>query len=207
VKKKKTMTLIEREKYLMRKIERGETVKRLEFEIERYMYELLKHVYDLGNGDWQKGFSQLAERELEKNRQYLKENPEMDLYMALKDANEPLQLIKPDHPVHQTLIQILMEGWHVSLSTEETNKRAKKIRDNLIHKTAMQFSASDTSGSKQEDLSLVVKNKYADMWLNRGYVRLKGYNIEQWLSDMDAPAWLTAKTLQRHIRKRKQDTG
>ncbi len=51
---------------------------------------------------------------------------------------------------------------------------------------------------------LMELDKYAAKWINRGYVRKKGYNMEQFLSDEDAPRWLTPKTLQRYIRKKKK---
>ena len=44
-----------------------------------------------------------------------------------------------------------------------------------------------------------IKNKFADMWINRGWVRMKGYNMTQWLQENNVPVWLTDKELQRHI--------
>ena len=48
---------------------------------------------------------------------------------------------------------------------------------------------------------LQIKDRFADLWIDRGWVRMKGYNMTQWLLDKDAPSWLTEKELHRHLAK------
>lgn len=43
----------------------------------------------------------------------------------------------------------------------------------------------------------------ARKWVNRGFVRMKGYSVSQFLLDNDAPANITGKTLQRFIKANK----
>ncbi len=53
----------------------------------------------------------------------------------------------------------------------------------------------------QDNSEIQLKEKYASMWIRRGWVRMKGYNMTQWLQQNDAPSWLPAKELQRYIAK------
>lgn len=61
--------------------------------------------------------------------------------------------------------------------------------------------AKSESEVAQDNSEIQTKNKFADMWINRGWVRMKSYNMTQWLQENNAPVWLTNKELQRHIAK------
>ena len=146
-KQKKQRTASEAIGFWMRKIERGESVKD-----GGGIYEELKAIYKLGEGNWRKGFELIGRldygglmkrRTPEEEERYLEENPEFAIFGELsKSGKTPLQMLsslRPENPVHLALIEIIRQEWHKSLPVEEANEQAKKIRQKALLKSAMQF--------------------------------------------------------------------
>jgi hypothetical protein len=133
---------------------------------------------------------------------FFAENPEFAVYAELdKSGKNPLDLLEPDNPVHRALMMFLLRGGH-NLPATEALELIKKLRQEELSKTAMRFRREEIPF--QEDLNLATLNRFADMWEKRGWTRMKGYNIDQWLSDNNAPGWINPKKLQRYIKERKE---
>lgn len=60
--------------------------------------------------------------------------------------------------------------------------------------------AADQSAG-QENPEIKKINKLVNMWIERGWIRQKGYNLSQWLLDNDAPDTLSSREFNRHMRK------
>jgi hypothetical protein len=45
-----------------------------------------------------------------------------------------------------------------------------------------------------------IKDKFAYLWLRREYVRMKGHRLTEFLSENDAPIWLSSNELTRHMK-------
>jgi hypothetical protein len=58
--------------------------------------------------------------------------------------------------------------------------------------------------ARQDDPATKNKDKFAIMWIQRDAVRMKGYNMEQFLQENDAPRELTTQVLKLHLKKNGQ---
>lgn len=59
---------------------------------------------------------------------------------------------------------------------------------------------NDGGQDKPNNEIKAIKDKFAYLWIRREFVRMKDYNLEQFLQENDAPSWLSPKALTRHMK-------
>ena len=58
----------------------------------------------------------------------------------------------------------------------------------------------DSGQDKPNNEIKAIKDKFAYLWIRREFVRMKDYNLAQFLQENDAPSWLSPKALTRHMK-------